>query len=777
VKNPLNIAYKTFGKRWNQMNRRGPLWIVTVFVAVGLLAGCHTDPNVRKQKYLESAKRYNSEGKYKEAGIQLENALKIDKNFADAHYELAQTYVHLGQIRSAYTELLHTVALQPTNYKAHIDLGNITLAGGKIDDAQAQANIVLAAEPNNPDVHALLSAIAFRRGQKDVALTEIQRALQLDPNRATFHEDFALIQAGDPSRTASVEDELKKSVALAPKSVNAKLLLAAFYTKNSRWPEAEQVSRDAITTDPKNLGARENLAQVYLRQGDQAKAEDALRQASNDLADNPQGVRLLGDYYANSGQMDKAKAEFARLSAKYPKNVAVQKGYVRVLLEVKDFGTAHTVVSQLMQKNSKDPEVAGLNGILLLNEGKASDAVNALQDATKNFANDDFLQFWLGKAALANGDVDLAERSFRQAAYLKPAKLDAQEQLAQIAGQRGDMDLLSDVAEKTIAAAPRFPGGYVWRAVVEISRKSPDKAEADLKTAMSVSPQSPQAYLELGKLRFMQKRYPEGVTLIQQALQYDPNLVEAVRLLVSYDLFQKQPAKALATVNDQIGKSPKNSGLYDLLAELQVQNKNLDQAAASAQTALQLNPADGESVTLYAQIQAQRGQTASAIAVWEQWLTTHPNDASALAILGTFEESTGDRDKAEGYFKKALQIQPKNALAANNLAYLMLVSGENVDVALTLAQTAREGMPNSTHTADTLALAYYYKGTYSFARDLLEDALKTDPDNASMQYHLGMVYAKLSDRSDAMVHLKKAVSLSPNSPEGKGAKAALQGLG
>jgi cellulose synthase operon protein C len=56
----------------------------------------------------------------------------------------------------------------------------------------------------------------------------------------------------------------------------------------------------------------------------------------------------------------------------------------------------------------------------------------------------------------------------------------------------------------------------------------------------------------------------------------------------------------------------------------------------------------------------------------------------------------------------------------------MLQNGENVDVALTLAQTARQRMPNSPSTADTLAWAYYYKGTYGFARDLLEDAIKAD---------------------------------------------------
>ncbi len=759
------------------MNWRGAFWVIVLFAAATLLAGCHGDPNVRKQKYLESGQRYSAEGKYREAAIQFSNALKIDKGYADAHYALAQAYVHLGQFSGAYAELAHTVDLQPTNYKARIDLGNLLLAAGKVDEAQVQADAVKAAQPNNPDAYAMLSAIAARRGQKDQALIEIQHALQIDPNRAAFHEDLALLQSGDPSQSASVEDELKKAVALDPKSVNAKLLLAEFYAKNSRWSDAEKTGWDAVAADPKSLAARENVANIILKEGDRARAEEVLRQASKDLASDPRGVRVLADYYAGSGQLDKAKAEFSSLAAKYPKNISVKKGYIRVLLETKDYGTAQTVVEGLMKTDSKDPEVAGLNGIVLLNSGKAVDAVNALQNAVRDSPKDAFLQYWLGRAALAKGDINLAENSLRQAENLNPSGLEAEAELARIAGQRGDMDLLADVAGKTIAAAPHQPEGYVWRAVAELSHNAADKAEADLKTAMSIAPQSPQAYVELGKLRFAQKRFPEGVVLLEEALQYNPNSFESLRLLVSYDLYQKQPDKALARLNTQIEKSPNNSSFYDLLAQLQIQNKKLDDAAATAQKAIQLNSGDGEAVMLFAQIEVQRGQTANAIGAWEQWSAAHPTDAGAFAILGTLEESRGDLSKAEADYRKSLAIQPQQPIAANNLAYRMLVNGENPDVALTLAQTARQGMPNSPNSADTLAWAYYYKGAYGFARDLLEDAVKTEPNDAAMQYHLGMVYSKLQDKSDAATHLKKAVLLAPDSSTAKDARTALEGLG
>ena len=768
-----------FGCDGRQMSRscNAVLLVVALFLSLTLLSGCFRDPNVRKHKYLESGQKYSAQGKDKEAAIQYANALKIDKNFAEAHYALAQSYLHMGALSAAFGELQRTVNLQPTNYKARVDLGSMYLAGGKPDDAQTQADAVIAAQPDNADGHALLARIAARRGQKDLAFTEIRRALELAPNEATLHETIALLEVGDVTKGASVEDELKKAVSLDPKSVNAKLLLAAFYAKYSRWPEAEQMCQNAIATDPKNLTARESLAQVYLKQGKQPQAENALRQTSNDLPDNPQGVRMLADYYTASGQIVKAKEEFASLAKKYPKNLSVQEGYVRILLQVKDFATAQSVITELMKKNSKDPQVAVLNGIVLLNNGKLGDAVNALQGAANNAPKDAYIQFWLGRAAQAKNDSSLAEKSFRLAAQLRPNYLEAQEELAHIATQRGDMSLLADVADKTIAVAKNFPGGYLWRAIVELSRNTPDKAEEDLKTAISVAPQSSQAYFVLGDMRFTQKRYAEGAALMEQALQYDPNSLVALRGLAGYDLYKKQPAQALARINAQIAKSPKNSGFYDLLAQFYIQNKNLDQAEVAAKKAMELNPDDGEAVAIYAQLQGQRGQAANAIGAWEKWSGAHPNNAGGLAILGTLEEARGNGSKAEDYYKKALAINPAQPIAANNLAYRMLMNGGNVDVALSLAQTARRGMPNAPSTADTLAWAYYSKGTYGFARDLLEDAVKTAPNDAEYQNHLGRVYAKLGDKSNATIHLKKAISLAPGSPVAKEAQAALQGLG
>ena len=124
----------------------------------------------------------------------------------------------------------------------------------------------------------------------------------------------------------------------------------------------------------------------------------------------------------------------------------------------------------------------------------------------------------------------------------------------------------------------------------------------------------------------------------------------------------------------------------------------------------------------------------------------HPNDAQAHALLGSLEEAQGDKEKATAYYKKALQIQPEQPVAANNLAYLMVESGQNIDVALSLAQTARRAMPNSATRARHPRLGLLPERHLRFGARSAGRSRQDRPSNASIHYHLGMTYSKLSDK-------------------------------
>ena len=116
-------------------------------------------------------------------------------------------------------------------------------------------------------------------------------------------------------------------------------------------------------------------------------------------------------------------------------------------------------------------------------------------------------------------------------------------------------------------------------------------------------------------------------------------------------------------------------------------------------------------------------------------------------LMGELYESKQDWIKAKDAYQKALEIKPENPLASNNLAYVMLQSGGNVDMALSLARTARRGMPDSPSAADTLGWVFYQKGAYQSAVDLFRETPSSERKtkirtNATVHYHAGLAYEK-----------------------------------
>src|SRR6266851_2602631 len=124
--------------------------VAAVCVLAALLTGCSRDPNVRKQKYLESGQRYFDKGQYREAEIQFENAIQVDSRFADAHYKLALAAMKLQQWPTAYQELLTTVQIQPDQYAAHLDMANLLILGRQFNDAKEHLDLLAQKQPTTP---------------------------------------------------------------------------------------------------------------------------------------------------------------------------------------------------------------------------------------------------------------------------------------------------------------------------------------------------------------------------------------------------------------------------------------------------------------------------------------------------------------------------------------------------------------------------------------------------------------------------------------------------
>ena len=739
--------------------------VVAICLLAGLLTGCSRDPNVRKQKYLESGQRYFDKGQYREAEIQFQNAIQVDSRFADAHYKLALAALKLEQWPTAYQELSTAIQLKPDNYDAHLDLANLLIMVRQFNDAKQHLDLLAQKQPNNPDFYIARSNYYAGMNNTAAALADMQKALQLDPNRSDSYLNLAMLQMHGQQWDAA-EANFKKAVQFSPKSMIALVSLGNFYQTRGRFPEAEQLFRQAIAAASDDPGPRLSLARLYMAENKPGQAEEFLRQSKKDFPNNSEGYRMLGGFYYNNNQFDKATTEYASLYQEHPKDMVVKKNYIQLLILTDRIDDARKLNDEVLKAKPDDQDAHVYKGEIEIRSGKASDAVNTLQAVLKNDPDNALAHYQQGLAFDQLGNTSRAEAEWRDAVRLHPDIVEAHRALAAVAIHRRDPGALAQEADQIIALLPEAPDGYLLRAVAEIDRKQYATADEYIHRSLEKEPNNPAAYVQLGNLRMAQSQYAEAQKAYQQALDQDPNSTDALGGVLNVDLMQKQPDKAIATARTQLARYPKNAGFHIMLGQLLMeQKKDLAAAEAEFKQASDLDKKNSEALVKLGVVQNARGATDQALQTYLDGSKINPKEITFYLLAGGIYESKQDWDHAKQQYQKVLEIQPENPLASNNLAYVMLEQGGNVDVAFAMAQTARRQLPDNPNSADTLGWAFYHKHVYTSAINLFKEAVKKKPDNALYNYHLGLAYAKTGQAALARQQLDRVVKLKPNSPE------------
>ena len=744
-----------------------------------LLSSCSGDPRARKQKYFQNGQRYFEKGKYSEAAIEFMNAIKVDPNYADAHHQLAESYLRLQKPDGAFQELGRTLQLQPENYPTRIELANLLVLSHNLSEAQDQIGILLQKRPGDPAVHSVNSSLLAAQGNTAGAVEEMKKTILLDPARWQFYLSLAVLQARDHQPDAA-EASLHRVIELDPTSSQARILLGSHYQSRGRYRDAERQFHEAIEVDQKNPEAYVALARLYLAEGKRVEAEDVARRAKADFPNNPAGYRLLGNLYFMTGDLNKALAEYSALNQAHSEDIPVKKGYIQLLLQKGQFTEASRLDAEILKANPDDRDAVVYRSQIQIGSGHANEATAALETVIKNDPRNSEAHYVLGVGLEKLGDHRRAESEWREAVRLRADMLDAVRALAGAAMGRGDMEALDQEASEIIRLQPASPEGYALRALSNVNRNRFSSAEADVQKAIEVAPQSAFGYVQMGNLRFAEKQLDRAGKAYQAALDRNPNSKDALRGLMNTYLAQKHVDRALSAANTQIALSPSNSGFYDLLGSaLFYNNKDFKGAMEALEKSAQLDKNNSDAQLKLAQVQAMIGSTDQAIFTCRRALENNPHEAGFYILLGNLYQSRRDWNGATEAYQKALATQPENPLASNNLASVMLQSGGNLDVALSLARTARRGMPNSPNVADTLGWIYYQKGAYRSAVDSLREALRlgeNSPDNPRFHYHLGMAYAKNGQATLARQQLQQLLKLTPDSSDAEDARKQLAEL-
>ena len=171
-------------------------------------------------------------------------------------------------------------------------------------------------------------------------------------------------------------------------------------------------------------------------------------------------------------------------------------------------------------------------------------------------------------------------------------------------------------------------------ALLFVREGKPDRAEAELRTALLLDPSFAPAAVNLDDLYRQLGRDPEGEAVLRQALERSPNepsLLHALGLLM---IRQKQSAQAM-----------------DMLA-----------------SAARLEPANARYSYVYAVALNDSGRTAEAIGVLEENVRMHPFDRDSLAALVGYFQRAGESTKALSYAQrlKALDSPPRETAAVES---------------------------------------------------------------------------------------------------------------
>jgi tetratricopeptide (TPR) repeat protein len=153
-----------------------------------------------------------------------------------------------------------------------------------------------------------------------------------------------------------------------------------------------------------------------------------------------------------------------------------------------------------------------------------------------------------------------------------------------------------------------------------------------------------------------------------------------------------------------------------------------------------------------------------------------PNPVAAYTMLGMLLKAQNKLGPAQEKYQRALDLNPDAAVAANNLAWMYVETGGNLDVAMGLAKKAKAQLPDRADISDTLGWIYYKKGLYALAVPTLLESTGKDPQNPLYHYHLGAAYVAVGEKTKARQAFEAALGGGRRFSNSDDARRALEKL-
>jgi putative PEP-CTERM system TPR-repeat lipoprotein len=746
-----------------------------VLVVAALAAACGGDPETSAQEHLTRGDQYLVAKKYNEAIIEFRAALQRDPVLADAHYKLGEAYAATSDVQNALGAYVRAADLAPENTDAQLKALNLLLLARQFEDAKSRAREVVRREPkNSAALLALGNALAGLRNFDD-AVAANQRAIEIDPNKTGLYLNLGTLQfiSGNPKEA---EEAFKKAVALEPENPDTLVGLAAFYWAAERVREAETEFSKALALDNNHVAANRQLAGLYFATQRPDLAERHLRRVV-DITKDLNSRLALSDFYFQLGRATDAIALLDDVAAE-PQNFAPAKIRTALLHYVTgQRNEARRALDQVLARDSKNAGALAVKAHVLLGEQRIPDALKAAQSAVEADQRSPQAQFALGKVLLALGRRTEAKAAFDAVTQLEPAGPAARIELADLSLMTGDVDSAYQHAQQAMQGAPRDLDTRLMFVRVMMNRPQDAKrVENELSELGRRFPKNASVQRLLGDAAAEKGDMAAARKAYERATELSGAEWHSLDKLVTMDLDKKQVRQAVARVETALKQQPDSAPALLLAGKVYAAAGDVAKAESHLRRVIDLELTDVTAYAALAGVYLAARRLPEARTEFERIAERRPRSVAPLTMIGIISEAMGDQPSAIAAYEKALGIDARAATAANNLAWIYASRGENLDRAMTLAQTAHSELPQLPEVSHTLGWVYFTKGQVTQAMPLLEEAVERDKTNPLYHFHFGMALAKNGENAKASASLKKALSLQPDFGGAAEARRMLQTL-
>ncbi|HEY4084411.1 MAG TPA: tetratricopeptide repeat protein [Bryobacteraceae bacterium] len=753
-------------------------------------AACSRDPNVLKQKYLESGNKYFEQKKYKEASLMYRKALDKDKRFGEGYYRLALTDLQLGEISTAVQMLRRAVELLPKG-KADADDATLKLseimlmaaqgdpksAAQLIQDVQPMVDGLLQRNPNSWEGHKLSGDLAllgatqfFRDGKAPEAKAQVQKAIQeyrtaLNAKQGDYVITLALGRTlALDGETGEAEGMFKGLVAKDKTNLNGYVELYRIYIAQKKLPEAEAILKSAIAAVPKDTSMRLMLAQYYYASHRQDDLVKMLNDMKQDLKSFPSAYFQAGAFYLRINQLDQALKEYETGIKADSKNTnAYLKAEIDIYIRQNNITMAQSKNNEILKNDPKDPEAKGLQATFLIDKGDIETAQNELQSVVTARPSNWVARFNLGRTYFAKNQFQQAQQQFERCIELNPNYLPARYAMTQVNIVLQHYDEAVRQADEILKIRPDSVQGRVMKAAALQRLSKYDDARKMLTEVLDKDPKQVETLLELGVLDLNQKKNKDALDHFKRAYDAAPGNIRGLLGESKALLADGQADKSVDLIRAAAQKTP-SFELQRELGNAEMAARQFDPAIATygglvnGTTDMKLK---GDLWSRIGESYRFKGDYDKSIQYMEMSSKALPENAAIATNLALLYEAKADEPHARTYYEKALKIDSNNPLVLNNLAYLIAETNGDYTLALSYATQAKQRLPTFLEVKDTIGWIYMKKNMPESAIDELKPLVQQAPLNPTYHYHYAMALNQKGDTVNAKAECQLALANRP----------------